>query len=129
MDKYLWRFYWDCGRSGYLDGLFVATEKEVNSAIGSYVYFGEVLGKHSEVYGNLDVGDIKKLDISPEAVEEVSKHLGANWSGFNPLDYMHVGCEICGDSMSLEDWDCEFREELDLRACEECYEKEINKTY
>lgn len=125
--KYLWRFYWDCGRSGDLEGLFVATEKEVEDAIGSYIYFGEVLGKHSEVYGTLEEGDIRKLDISPEAVAEVSKHLGTDWSGFNPLDYVHVTCDICGDSMSAQDWICEYREEIDLIACEECYYEEINK--
>jgi hypothetical protein len=32
--KYLWSFYWDCGRSGSLEGLFVATEKEIEEATG-----------------------------------------------------------------------------------------------
>jgi hypothetical protein len=93
MNKYLWGFYWDCGRSGCLDGLFVATEKEVNNAIGKYVNFGEVLGKHSEVYGHIDEGDIVKKDVSPEAVGEVMKVLGRTWSGFNPLDYIGVQCD------------------------------------
>lgn len=95
MGKYLWKFYWDCGRSGSISGLFVATEEEVKSAIGKKAYFGEVLGKHSEVYGELEEGDIKKLDVSPQAVEEVSKHLGSNWSGFNPLNYINVECKSC----------------------------------
>ncbi|HFK1717434.1 hypothetical protein CON18_30615 [Bacillus cereus] len=86
--KYLYRFYWDCGRSGYLEGLFVATEDEVASAMGKEAYFGEVLGKHIEVYGEIEEGDITKVDISPEAVAEVSKHLGTEWSGFNPLEYI-----------------------------------------
>lgn len=127
--KYLWSFYWDCGRSGDLEGLFVATEKEVNDAIGNEVYFGEVLGKHSEVYGTLDEGDVQKLDISPEAVEEVSKHLGYDWSGFNPLGYVRYTCELCGESLSADEWICEFRESIDAMACEECYEEEINKTH
>lgn len=126
--KYLWSFYWDCGRSGSLDGLFVATEREINEVLGNEVYFGEVLGKHSEVYGTLDEGDVHKLDISPEAVEEVSNYLGDTWSGFNPLEYVRYTCEICEESMSLEDWNCVYREDLDVKACDECYEEEINKT-
>lgn len=37
----LYSFYWDCGRMGNLDGLFVAEESTVESAIGKEVYFGE----------------------------------------------------------------------------------------
>lgn len=43
--KYLYKFHWDCGRNGDLQGLFVATEDEVKDAIGSEAYFGEVLGE------------------------------------------------------------------------------------
>ena len=40
----LYSFHWDCGRSGALDGLFVAAEDQVESVIGKRLYFGEVLG-------------------------------------------------------------------------------------
>lgn len=125
--KYLYKFYWDCGRSGDLQGLFVATEEEVNRAIGSEVYFGEVLGKHSEVYGTLDEGDIVKLDISPEAVEEVSKHLGSRWSGFNPLEYVKTYCEECEESLCCYEWDVEYREEFDKEMCYECYQEKTEE--
>jgi hypothetical protein len=120
-NKYLYRFYWDCGRSGELEGLFVATEEEVKDAIGRDVYFGEVLGKHSEVYGVLEEQDLDRLDISPDAVAEVSKFLGSDWSGFNPLDYIKTYCEECGDSMRVDEWSVEFREEFDKEMCYECY--------
>ena len=125
--KYLYKFYWDCGRSGYLEGLFVATEDEVNQAIGSEAYFGEVLGKHSEVYGTIDEGDIKKLDISSEAVEEVSKYLGETWSGFNPLNYVKTFCEQCEESLRADEWDVDYREEFKMEMCYECYEERKNK--
>lgn len=123
--KYLYRFYWNCGRSGDLEGLFVATENEVAKAIGSDVYFGEVLGKHSEVYGILEEGDIIKLDISPEAVDEVCKFLGSDWSGFNPIDYVKTYCEECEDSMRNDEWDVEHRKEFDKEMCFECYEEKL----
>jgi hypothetical protein len=121
--KYLYKFYWDCGRSGELEGLFVATEEEVKAAIGSEVYFGEVLGKHSEVYGTLDEGDIRKLDVSPEAVEEVSKFLGSCWSGFDPLEYVKTTCDRCEESLRQDEWDCEYRAEFDQTLCYECMEE------
>lgn len=52
--KRLYKFYWDCGRQGDVEGLFFADEETVNKSIGSQVYFGEILGKHSEVYGTLE---------------------------------------------------------------------------
>jgi hypothetical protein len=124
-NKYLWKFYWDCGRAGELDGLFVATEEEVEYAKGKHAYFGEVLGKHSEVYGTIDEGDIWKLDVSPEAVEEVSKVLGHDWSGFNPLDYINVQCELFIDGEQCEETGP--KDEMDggdtgyKYLCYECY--------
>jgi hypothetical protein len=35
-------------------------------AFGKEVYFGEILGKHSEVSGTLEEGEIKKLDLDSE---------------------------------------------------------------
>lgn len=88
MERYLWKFYWDCGRQGDVEGLFVATENEVKDLIGKEVYFGEILGKHSEVYGAIEEGEITKLDLDSETVEKVTKLLGDTWSGYNPLQYL-----------------------------------------
>lgn len=87
-DKHLWKFSWDCGRMGEVEGLFVATEKEIEKSIGKNVYFGEILGKHSEIYGTLDMEDLDKMDLDTESVEKVTKLLGETWSGYNPLDYI-----------------------------------------
>lgn len=51
-------FYWDCGRQGCVEGVFITRTKYVDKAIGKNVYFGEILGKHSDVYGTLDKGDL-----------------------------------------------------------------------
>lgn len=88
MEKYLWRFDWDCGRSGNLDGLIVATEEEIRGLIGKHAYFGEVLGKHSEVHGDIEEGDFTKVDIDSDAVTKVSAVLGRSWSGFDPREYI-----------------------------------------
>ena len=112
--KYLWKFDADCGRQGNLEGLFVATRQEVKDTIGKYAYFGEVLGKHSEVCGNIEKDEISKVDLDSETVEKVSKILGDTWSGFNPLHYIHYKCTECGCSYHED----EFNKEKNL--CEYC---------
>ena len=51
----------------------MADPAEVKAAIGKPVYFGEILGKHSEIEGNLDEGDVKALDVSDEFVKEFAR--------------------------------------------------------
>lgn len=93
----LYKFYWDCGRMGFLDGIFVAEEEEVNNLIGKTIYFGEVLGKHSDIFGTLSYKDLiaitenqKFIDNMLEAfdVRERFEEDGvATISGYNPFDY------------------------------------------
>jgi hypothetical protein len=82
----LYKFYWDCGRMGWLDGLFIADEAEVAAAIGKTVDFGEALGKHSEVYGTLEACDVKLIPLSDATLVELVATLGKETlCGRNPL--------------------------------------------
>ena len=67
-DKCLWNFYWDCGRQGCIDSIFKATKEEVEAAYGKTIYFGEILGKHSEIFGELEECDIKLISDNPVEV-------------------------------------------------------------
>ena len=84
--KGVYKFYWNCGRSGSLEGIFVADSEEVASAVGKKVYFGEVLGKHSEVYGALEEGDLTLITEEQNIVELFETH--DIQSGWNPLEYI-----------------------------------------
>jgi hypothetical protein len=85
----LYKFYWDCGRMGDVEGLFAANQEDIDSAIGKEIYFGEILGKHSEIYGKLDAYDLTKLEVPEDVVALLVKELdGPNISGYNPLDYL-----------------------------------------
>ena len=87
MTQKLWKFYWDCGRMGYLDGLFIASQEDVNEAVGHNIYFGEVLGKHSDISGTLEKYDLEEVDIGSEAVAKILLAFGSNTlSGYNPLE-------------------------------------------
>lgn len=87
--KVLAKFYFDCGRMGDLEGLFIADKEDIEAAIGKGVYFGEVLGKHSEVYGTLDPGDINIVSEDQSVVGVLLGIFGSgSISGFNPLSYI-----------------------------------------
>jgi len=83
--KGIYKFYWNCGRQGDLEGVFVATRKEVKEIIGKRVYFGEVLGKHSEVYDNMRQGDITLVTEEPTVLGLFEENELS--SGYNPFDY------------------------------------------
>lgn len=84
----LYSFYVDCGRMGSLDGLFIATQEEVDKAIGKYMYFGEVLGKHSDVQGTLEAHEITLISSDQEKVDWLLGLIGYSVSGLNPLNYI-----------------------------------------
>lgn len=84
--KGIYKFHWDYGRQGDVDGCFVADESEVKEAIGKEIYFGEILGKHSEVCGTLEVGDIELTTTDPQVVSLFDQFKLAN--GYNPLEYL-----------------------------------------
>lgn len=86
--KALWRFHWSVGRMGDVDGLFVATDAEVEDALGREVYFGEILGKHSEVYGTLEAKDLTRLTGDPSFISKFEEYGCGN--GYNPLDYLNA---------------------------------------
>ena len=78
----LWRFWWDCGRMGELEGLFKATTEEIESLIGEEICFGEVLGKHSDIYGVIEWDDIELVSDNPLTVATAAE------CGYNPLNYL-----------------------------------------
>lgn len=82
----LFRFTWDWGRQGTIEGLFTAEKKDVERAIGKHVSFGEILGKHSDVNGTIEEGEIELLtDDEPFVSKFDELDLG---TGYNPLEYI-----------------------------------------
>lgn len=103
--KNLYEFNCDCGRMGELEGRFLATEEESKAIIGKDVYFGEVLGKHSEISGKIEEHEISLLSDNQEFLN-MAKNLDINLeSGFNPLDY--YTCDRCGCPLDVITGKCE----------------------
>ncbi len=90
MTNRLYKFDFDCGRMGNLDGIFVADDKKIKQLIkqNPSIYFGEVLGKHSEIFGDFSEMNVEKIKMDSRTVKKVSSILGKSWSGYNLMDYV-----------------------------------------
>lgn len=82
----LYKFYVDYGRLGELEGLFVADERDVIDLDGKTLYFGDVLGKHSDIELEIESDMFTEVDVPVESINAIEKELGATWSGFNPVE-------------------------------------------
>lgn len=86
--KGIYEFYWDCGRMGEVSGTFIANKADVAKIIGKDIYFGEILGKHSEVSGRIDAEDIVLKTDDRGFISMFEEIMGEGWStGINPLEY------------------------------------------
>lgn len=84
----LYRFFWDAGRMGQIESLFFATEEQIEKMLGAEINFGEVLGKHSEVYGTVEREDLEEIILSEDVLKELHFVFGKHICGYNPLDYI-----------------------------------------
>ncbi len=84
--KKLWKFEWGV-EYAFIGGLFVATDEEVKNLIGKQVYFGEYEGKHSDVYGTIEEGEITLVSDNPIVVEAVRDF------GLNPIEFLNEEME------------------------------------
>jgi hypothetical protein len=97
----LWKFYWDCGRNGHVEGVFIATQEQIDKFVGQRVYFGEILGKHSEVQGVLEAKDLTAITDDKTVISIVKEHLNGG-IGYNPLEYI-----TCEHGCNLQEEYCE----------------------
>lgn len=89
MTKILVKFHWDCGRMGDVNGLFITTKEELENVYGRNVYFGEILGKHSEVHGKLNKEDFTIVSEEKDKIEWLQELMNSDTiSEYNPFDYL-----------------------------------------
>lgn len=85
--KKLYKFYWDRRPAGTIEGLFIATEDQVDEVVGEEIYFGSVLGEHSEISGLLFEEDVRVVSEDPYVIALLESRYGRTISGHNPLEY------------------------------------------
>ena len=85
----IYTYYKDFGRMGELEGLFIADHEDLIKLDGKTIYFGEVLGKHSEVIVEFSYDeDIDVRTQDQDFIKKFQEIMGKNFStGNNPLDY------------------------------------------
>lgn len=83
---------------GELKGLFIAEKEQLKWLVDSQleVYYGEVLGKHSEIYGPLEEVDYSLVSDDISVIKVIQEH--DLETGFNPLGQTLLGVEdLLGD--------------------------------
>lgn len=86
--KTLYKFNADCGRMGELQGIFIEDSDKVSKLIesGDEVYFGEVLGKHSDVSFAIEEEMLTAVSVDPNVIAVIEDN--DLTSGYNPFDYI-----------------------------------------
>lgn len=113
--KGLYKLNVDCGRQGCLEGVFIADSEDVEYLTSNSisVYFGEVLGKHSEISGILGKDDIKLITTEQNVVDVVEKYGLQN--GYNPFEYNVCEYETENIPENGVEWgDCTIKEYIDF---------------
>lgn len=100
MRKGIYKLHIDCGRSGVVEGLFVTYTLYVEALLATkvVVYFGEILGKHSEVHGAIDPSELQLVTTEKKVVKMFEKY---NLTiGHNPFEYETLEGESIEDYVS-----------------------------
>lgn len=84
--KQLYKYSQDFGRQGYLSRTFIIDSEEIGKWKGSEVYFGEALGKYSEIFDKLDDSTLTLVTSDQEFIAKLEQ-FGLQSTGFNPLNY------------------------------------------
>jgi hypothetical protein len=87
----LYQYYEDCGRMGSIEGLLILTDEEVTKykQYTNYLWWDELLGKHSE--GNFMFSDdtLTVIDIPEDVVKILHDKIGKVVSGPFDLEYFN----------------------------------------
>lgn len=128
---YLWKYLCDLPNQGCIQGLFVATQEDIDNALGETIYFSGIWGKHSEVFLTFFEAHIDRMDVSQQAIAEITKVLGDTWSGHNPLDYIEpkkVEENLDNEDDILEDEETSDEEVSDEETSDEDEDEEMSET-
>lgn len=85
--KAIYKLNLDCGRNGSLYGIFIADKEYVDVLVNNdiEVYFGEILGKHSDISLSIDDTDIELITDDKKVIDMFEEYELS--TGINPFDY------------------------------------------
>lgn len=86
------KFKWSNIRYGRIEGVFICTKEEYTNILNKNVYFGEVLGKHSDVWGTVEECELTIVSEDQVQIAWLEATFGTkNICGYNPLSYIYDG--------------------------------------
>ena len=87
----IYKFSADFGRMGWISSIFSAEEEDINITIGKEIYFGEVLGKHSEICFILNKSHLEEITSNQEFIKTFDMLCCS--TGMNPIHYVNEEVE------------------------------------
>ena len=135
--KALYKMNFDCGRQGSLEGVFVADTEDVKYLVDNKIsaYFGEALGKHSQVYGPICEDEIKQITTDEKVISIFEEY--DLQSGYNPFEtgIDEKDTEGIPDTDHVEFGEFTVKEYIDYRRdgiipeiyTEDCYKEEYKE--
>lgn len=83
--------YFEENRDGSLEGLFICTEKELEFLNSVTVYFGEALGRHSDVSSDTVYENCVVVSSNQDTIRDLEVLFGRKTiSGTNPFNYLAI---------------------------------------
>jgi hypothetical protein len=84
------KFRADYGRMGDIEAVFISTKESMKTLKGKTIYFGEILGKHSDIDYEFDAKDFKVISEDQEFIGNLKSIFGNSETiiGYNPFDYI-----------------------------------------
>jgi len=131
----IYRLIDDQGRGGEVEGIFTADSDDIERIMNTSVYFGEILGKHSNVEVFLDDKTLQLVTDVPSVVRNFQKYNME--TGYNPFNYIYddeeednsdkvqmidiIGfdCDICEQGV-YESVPTPYNSEEDTVRCNKC---------
>ena len=85
--KAIYKLNLDCGREGSLYGIFIADKEYVDVLVNNdiEVYFGEILGKHSDISLTINDTDIELITDDVKVIDMFEEYELS--TGIDPFDY------------------------------------------
>lgn len=90
----LYSYYEDCGRMGSIEGMFFLTDEEKARYIEhtGYLWWDELLGKHSEGYFNFSDETLEHIELPEDVNKILYEKIGQVISG--PFDFEYLEEQI-----------------------------------
>jgi hypothetical protein len=122
-DPILYRWSASFGRMGHLNGISLCTASKLRRAAGHVVFFGEVLGKHSEVFYEVDEADFYALTSDQDFISK-ARELGLLDVGADPIDALGDWCPVHESYFSDQDaaWDYDSGDDP-IMLCPACHDE------